>query len=73
MKVNKSELIRQLHDQGYSISDIAHKLGIRYQYAYNVVSYYIKQKELMAAHHQAATTEAPSQPKFSLWRWITGR
>ncbi len=44
-KVNKSEKIRKLFDAGLQIAQIARALGIRYQYAYNVVSQHVKVKE----------------------------
>jgi len=36
-KMSKSERIRQLYRQGKSIGEIARELGIRYQFAYNVL------------------------------------
>ncbi|WPQ59950.1 helix-turn-helix domain-containing protein [Paenibacillus polymyxa] len=44
-KMNKSEQIRRLFDAGMSVSEIAEYMGVRYQFAYNVVSYHLKQKE----------------------------
>lgn len=43
-KLNKSERIRRLFDGGMSVTEIAAYMNIRYQFAYNVVSYYVKQK-----------------------------
>lgn len=43
-KVNKSERIRRLFDGGMSVTEIATFMGIRYQFAYNVISYHVKQK-----------------------------
>lgn len=40
---NKSDRIRQLHNEGKSISEISKLLSIRYQHAYNVISKYNKQ------------------------------
>jgi hypothetical protein len=45
-KLSKSEKIRRLHDQGMKIAEIAKLLGIRYQFAYNVVTYYVAQKQV---------------------------
>lgn len=61
--VNKSEQIRQLFDQGYSVAEIARKMGIRYQYAYNVVSYYIKQKEMQGAKKESTRPGNKTAPK----------
>ena len=66
--MNKSEQIRQLFDQGYKVQEISDRLGIRYQFAYNVVKHHIKTRHVNAAQEVAATT-----PQFSFWRWITGR
>lgn len=43
-KLSKSEQIRRLFDAGTKVADIANMMNIRYQFAYNVVSYHIKQK-----------------------------
>ncbi|KKK61709.1 hypothetical protein LCGC14_3011600, partial [marine sediment metagenome] len=34
---NKSTAIRALHEQGYTVSEIAKKVGVIYQHARNVV------------------------------------
>lgn len=75
--MNKSEQIRRLHDEGYKIQEIADKLGIRYQFAYNVVTHYEKStaKRLIAAakdEESGVNVPVPSS-EFSLWRWIVGR
>ncbi|MMZ45193.1 hypothetical protein D3C76_169670 [compost metagenome] len=44
-KMNKSEKIRRLFDAGMSVTEISNFMGVRYQFAYNVVSYHVKQKE----------------------------
>jgi hypothetical protein len=36
--MNKSDKIRELHTKGMSTTAIAERLGIRYQFAYNVIS-----------------------------------
>lgn len=43
-RVTKSDQIRALYDEGWKVAEISQLLGIRYQFAYNVVSYYIAQK-----------------------------
>lgn len=43
-KLSKSEQIRRMFDAGMSIAEIANSMHIRYQFAYNVVSYHIKSK-----------------------------
>jgi len=45
-KGNKSAEIRRLYDLGLSVQEIATTLGIRYQFAYNVVSHYARSKSL---------------------------
>jgi len=54
-KVTKSDKIRQLWDEGMNIADIARVLNIRYQFAYNVITYYVAQKEAEAKRYVAAT------------------
>lgn len=49
-KLTKSERIRRLFDAGMSVAEISAFLGVRYQFAYNVVSYYVKQKEVAATN-----------------------
>lgn len=53
-KPNKSQQIREFFDAGLSIAEIAKLMGIRYQFAYNVVSYYVMQKQMEVAKHVAA-------------------
>jgi hypothetical protein len=48
-KVNKSDRIRGLFDSGLSVTEISNAIGVRYQFAYNVVSYYVRQKEALYA------------------------
>ncbi|MNO67355.1 hypothetical protein D3C76_581600 [compost metagenome] len=43
-KLNKSEKIRRLFDAGLSVTEIATLMGIRYQFAYNVISHHVKVK-----------------------------
>jgi DNA invertase Pin-like site-specific DNA recombinase len=43
-KLNKSEKIRRLFDAGLSVTEIAALMGIRYQFAYNVISHHVKAK-----------------------------
>jgi hypothetical protein len=43
-KLSKSEQIRRMFDAGMTVADIANVMHIRYQFAYNVVSYHIKSK-----------------------------
>lgn len=44
-KVSKSEKIRRLFDAGLTVGEISRLMGIRYQFAYNVVSFYVLQKQ----------------------------
>jgi len=68
--MNKSEQIRSLYEQGYKVQEIADRMGIRYQFAYNVVKHHIKSQHLDTVRGEiAASTPQP----FSFWRWITGR
>lgn len=53
-KLTKSEQIRRLFDAGMSVAEIANYMGIRYQFAYNVVSYHVKQRELEVRKYVAA-------------------
>jgi DNA invertase Pin-like site-specific DNA recombinase len=43
-KLSKSEQIRRMFDAGMSVAEIANSMQIRYQFAYNVISYHIKTK-----------------------------
>lgn len=52
---SKSQQIRELLDQGRTVSEIAKELGIRYNFAYNVASRYCIQ----------ANKEMPRQRKES--------
>lgn len=36
--MSKSELIRNYYNEGLTIREVADKVGVRYQFAYNVVS-----------------------------------
>lgn len=40
-KITVSDQVRELHDMGMQTKDIAKELGIRYQFAYNVISQYV--------------------------------
>lgn len=42
---SKSEKVRKLHDMGVAVKDIAKALDISYNFAYNVVAEYEKQKK----------------------------
>lgn len=48
-KMTTSEQIRQLHDVGMKTKDIAKQLGIRYQFAYNVISAYLLEQKIAAS------------------------
>jgi transposase len=67
--MTKSDQIRALHDQGYKVQEIADRLGIRYQFAYNVVSYYVANKQVAAGKQPKPQQE----PSFSLWKWLIGK
>lgn len=56
-EVTKSDRIRQLASEGMSRSDIARKLGIRYQFVYNVLK--------AASIEPASPTSAPDQSEGS--------
>jgi hypothetical protein len=56
-KITMSEQIRQFYDLGMKVKDIAKELGIRYQFAYNVISAYIAEQELQSRNLSAATKE----------------
>lgn len=43
-KLSKSEQIRRLFDGGMKVADIANYMNVRYQFAYNVISYHVKTK-----------------------------
>jgi hypothetical protein len=57
MKVTVSDQIRELHDAGKEIKEIAKFLGIRYQFAYSVVSRYISSKEVKVRPTEIAATQ----------------
>jgi DNA invertase Pin-like site-specific DNA recombinase len=42
MKRNKSQEMRDMFDQGLSETEIAKIMGVRYQFVYNVISWYKK-------------------------------
>jgi len=54
---SKSDQIRQLSAEGHSVSDIARRLGIRYQHAYNVL-----RKNTSPTAAPAAATKTPPIP-----------
>lgn len=58
MSMNKSGKIRSLYDAGLTVAEISKLMGIRYQFAYNVVSYYATQKELEVRKLVAAGTSS---------------
>lgn len=62
-KVTVSEQIRQLYDIGMKTKDIAKELGIRYQFAYNVISVYVQEQEFAKNQLAATTAEQPPQEK----------
>ena len=55
-KLNKSEKIRRLFDAGLSVSEIATLMGIRYQFAYNVISHHVKAKGQEVVAHDSDRT-----------------
>lgn len=59
-RLNKSEMIRRLYDTGMTVMEIAKYMGIRYQFAYNVVSYYAMQKELEVQKYVAVGDDRSS-------------
>ena len=68
---NKSAEIRRLHDKGMSVLEISNAMGVRYQYVYNVVSHYVKQKAMKqnvwtetAAAEEVHEEEAPKKTWF---------
>jgi hypothetical protein len=61
--MNKSAKIRELFDAGHSVQEISEIMGIRYQFAYNVVKHHVQQQEVVRARQEAAATgESP-------WWW----
>jgi DNA invertase Pin-like site-specific DNA recombinase len=42
---NKSAKMRELFQSGMPIAEIARVMGVRYQYAYNVISHYVNLKK----------------------------
>lgn len=51
-KVTKSEKIRQLYDAGLSVAEVSKAMGVRYQFAYNVISWHLKTKHLQQNYMQ---------------------
>ena len=68
--MNKSEQIRSLAKDGMSVSQIASRLGISYQFAYNVC----RKAELIsvAAAASSAKHVAPSKPSLTIERLCAG-
>lgn len=58
-KITVSEEVRQLHEVGMEVKEIAKTLGIRYQFAYNVVSQYKQEQALKATQQTTAATVMP--------------
>ena len=54
--VSKSSQIRDLYDQGEQISTIAQKVGVRYQFVYNVVSRYCNKTGQEVRHQKEKST-----------------
>lgn len=57
-KITVSEQIRQLHDVGMKVKEIAKTLGIRYQFAYNVVSTYLTEQRVNGGTKVQDATQA---------------
>lgn len=60
--MNKSAKIRELYDAGLSIMDISKLLGVRYQFAYNVISHHSVVKELEVLKNAARTNSDNGLP-----------
>lgn len=57
---SKSDKIRKLHDAGFETADIARYLGIRYQFAYNVIAKHA------GSVNAATVAEATEEPALGL-------
>ena len=55
--VTKSDQIRQLHDEGLTISQIAKKMNTYYSFVHRVVKKYQKDKEANTNHEQTQQQE----------------
>lgn len=62
--MSKSMEIRYLYEVGYSVKEIARELGIRYQFAYNVVRNYVRDKEYEAWMRETEATQVPEEPSL---------
>lgn len=71
--MSKSAQIRDMYDQGMKVQQIADALGIRYQFAYNVVSHHVKTKALQVREITAAQVQAAPTQGFNFWNWLLGK
>ena len=67
--MNTSEEIRTLAKDGLTVSEIASRLGIRYQFAYNVCR---KANLLVGQRPVSAVVRAPSKPNLTIERLCEG-
>lgn len=56
----KSGQVRELHQQGVPVKEIAKAIGIRYQFAYNVVQRYEHRQAHLELMNQKAKNKAAS-------------
>jgi hypothetical protein len=66
--MNKSEKIRSLYSQGMTTSEIATKLGVRYQFAYGVISKTKKPQNKV----KKAKNSPTAKPKLTTQRLLDG-
>lgn len=62
--INKSEIVRRLHDQGLSYVQIVKVTGIRYNMVYNIIDRY-KTQPTYKAPVVAAEVEVPSKSEIT--------
>lgn len=68
VKVNKSEQIRELSKKGFSTSEIARTLAVRYQFAYNV----LQTSGLLSSSHRMDKGEVQFKPELTRDHLVKG-
>ncbi|MEF3313791.1 HNH endonuclease [Paenibacillus sp. GYB004] len=65
-EVSKSAEIRQLYDMRVSVAEIARRMGIKYQFVYNVVSKYKKRRATNSEINTGAEIVNPARKEKSM-------
>lgn len=67
-----SDQIRALAAEGLATADIARRLGIRYQHAYNVLKAGGAVRERISSTHEGARTAKPNKPLLTVEKLLAG-